>query len=129
MVSDTHMTETAKKADVIIPGTAFASTEGTFTNTERRLQPVRPAVNEEVSFSNWEIAAELAHVFEVEMPYDDTYDISVEMDDQLFKYKYAEIGEILGGVLVSEKAVLKTVGDAEFVDPMDSTDNLMNVIS
>jgi len=129
MVSDTHMTETAKKADVIIPGTAFASTEGTFTNTERRLQPVRQAVNEEVSFSNWEIAAELAHVFEVEMPYDDTYDISVEMDDQLFKYKYAEIGEIFGGVLAPGKAVLKTVGDVEFIDPMDSTDNLMNVIS
>lgn len=129
MVSDTHMTDTAKKADVIIPGTAFASTEGTYTNTERRLQPVRQAVNEDVSFSNWEIAAELAHVFEVEMPYDDTYDISVEMDDTLYKYKYAEIGEVLGGVLVPEKAVLKTVGDAKFADPLDSTDNLMNVIS
>ena len=60
MVSDTHMTATGKKADVIIPGTGFASTEGTFTNTERRMQPVRQAVNEDVSFSNWEIAAELA---------------------------------------------------------------------
>jgi formate dehydrogenase major subunit len=129
MVSDTHMTETAKKADVIIPGTSFASTDGTYTNTERRLQPVRSAVNDEVSFSNWEIAAELAHVFEVEMPYDDTYDISVEMDDQLFKYKYAEVGEVLGGVLAPEKASLKVVGDAAFVDLMESTDNLMNVIS
>ena len=129
MVSDTHMTETAKKADVIIPGTGSASTDGTYTNTERRLQPVRAAVNEEVSFNNWEIAAELAHVFEVEMPYDDTYDISVEMDDQLYKYKYAEMGEVFGGVLAPEKASLKVVGDAAFVDPMDSTDNLMNVIS
>ena len=129
MVSDTHMTETAKKADVVIPGTGFASTDGTYTNTERRLQPVRAAVNEEVSFNNWEIAAELAHVFEVEMPYDDTYDISVEMDDQLYKYKYAEMGEVFGGVLAPEKASLKVVGDAAFADPMDSTDNLMNVIS
>ncbi|HML38377.1 MAG TPA: FAD-dependent oxidoreductase [Bacillota bacterium] len=129
MVSDTHMTKTAKKADVVIPGTSFASTEGTYTNTERRLQPVRQAVNEEVSFSNWEIAAELAHVFEVEMPYDDTYDISVEMDNQLYKYKYAEVGEIFGGVLAPEKAELKVVGDAKFADPMASTDNLMNVIA
>ena len=81
------------------------------------------------AFSNWEIAAELAHVFEVEMPFDDTYDISMEMDDQLYKYKYAEIGEILGGVLAPEKASLKVVGDTAFVDPLDSTDNLMNVIS
>ena len=129
MVSDTHMTETAKKADVILPGTGFASTEGTYTNTERRLQLVHQVVNEEVSFSNWEIAAELAHVFEVEMPFDDTYDISVEMDDQLYKYKYAEIGEVFGGVLSPDKPVLKAVGDAEFVNPLDSTDHLMNMIS
>ena len=44
MVSDTHMTETAKKADVVIPGTGFASTDGTFTNTERRLQQVSQAI-------------------------------------------------------------------------------------
>ena len=59
----------------------------------------------------------------------DTYDISMEMDDQLFKYKYAELGEVFGGVLAPEKAVLKTVGDADFVDPLESTDNLMNIIS
>jgi NADPH-dependent glutamate synthase beta chain and related oxidoreductases len=129
MVSDTHMTETAKKADVILPGTGFASTEGTYTNTERRLQSVQQAVNEDVSFSNWEIAAELAHVFEVEMPWDDTHDISIEMDDQLYKYKYAELGEILGGVLAPEKAALAAVKDAKFVNPLGCTDNLMNIIS
>lgn len=129
MVSDTHMTSTAQKADVILPGTGFASTEGTYTNTERRLQMVQQAVYEEVVFNNWEIAAELAHIFEVEMPYDDTYDISIEMDNQLYKYKYAEIGEILGGVLAPEKPILQVVNKAEFVNPLKSSDNLMNVIS
>jgi formate dehydrogenase major subunit len=129
MVSDTHMTETAKKADVVIPGTGFASTDGTFTNTERRLQQVSQAIFEDVAYSNWEIAAELAHVFEVEMPFDDTYDIYAEMKDQLDKYKYAKIGEIIGGVLKPESPVLKVIGDAEFVAPLKSTDNLMNVIS
>jgi formate dehydrogenase major subunit len=129
MVSDTHMTETAKKADVVIPGTSFDSTDGTFTNTERRLQQVTQAICEDVVYSNWEIAAELAHVFEEEMPFDDTYDISIEMDDQLYKYKYAEIGEILGGVLKPEKPVFKVVGDVTFVVPMLPTDNLMKVIS
>ena len=81
MVCDTHMTETAKLADVVIPGTGFASTYGTFTNTERRLQVVEQAVEEDVVFSNWEVAAELAHVYEVEMPFDDVEDISDEMND------------------------------------------------
>lgn len=129
MVSDTHMTATAQKADVILPGTGFASTDGTYTNTERRLQPVQQAIYEEVAINNWEIAAELAHVFEVDMPYDDTHDISVEMEDQLYKYKYAELGEVFGGVLTPEKPVLQIVNDSDYVKPLRCTDNLMNVIS
>lgn len=128
MVSDTHMTETAKKANVILPGTGFASADGTFTNTERRLQAVNQAVYEDVAFSNWELAAELAHVFEVEMPFDDAMDISKEMDDELLNYRYAGIGEILGGVLSCEEPTLVAVEKAAFVKEMKNTDNLMNMM-
>lgn len=38
------MTETAKLADVVLPGACYAEKEGTFTNTERRVQRVRKAV-------------------------------------------------------------------------------------
>lgn len=127
MVSDTHLTETAKKADVVIPGTSFAATSGTYTNTERRLMAVEQAVDEDVIVSNWEIASELAHVFEVEMSFDDEYDISEEMDDQVDCYKYAEIDEIYGGVLVPANPVIQKVGKSKFVDPQSCTDNLMNV--
>lgn len=130
MVSDTHMTETAAKADVVIPATGFASTEGTYTNTERRLQPVDKAIFEDVDFSNWEIAAEIAHVYEVDFDWDDEYDISDEMDDMLPKYKYAEAGEILGGALApTDDAAFAVIGDAKFVDPLPCTDSLMNVIA
>jgi formate dehydrogenase major subunit len=44
VVDDLFMTETAKYADVILPGRSFAEKEGTFTNTERRVQRVRKAV-------------------------------------------------------------------------------------
>src|SRR5699024_4458646 len=37
-------TETAELADVILPGVSYAEKEGTFTNTERRVQRVRKAV-------------------------------------------------------------------------------------
>ena len=41
------MTETAKYADVILPGRSYAEKEGTFTNTERRVQRIRTAVTVE----------------------------------------------------------------------------------
>ena len=44
VVSDLFMTETAAFADVVLPGTSYAEKEGTFSNTERRVQRVRKAV-------------------------------------------------------------------------------------
>lgn len=44
VVSDLFMTETARFADVVLPGTSYAEKEGTFSNTERRVQRVRKAV-------------------------------------------------------------------------------------
>lgn len=44
VVCDLFLTETAKHADVVLPGVSFAEKEGTFTNTERRVQRVRRAV-------------------------------------------------------------------------------------
>ena len=44
VVQDIFMTETAQHADVVLPGACFAEKEGTFTNTERRVQRVRKAV-------------------------------------------------------------------------------------
>lgn len=44
VVQDLFLTETAKYADVVLPGISFAEKDGTFTNTERRIQRVRQAV-------------------------------------------------------------------------------------
>ncbi len=128
MVSDIYLTETAQKADVFIPGTGFASTDGTYTNTERRLLPVEAAICEDVDFSNWEIAAELAHVFEEEFGFEDEADISWEMDDTLPLYKYAEVGEILGGVLSPVNPKFVPAKDAKMVDELPCTDALMNMM-
>lgn len=43
-IDELFMTETAKLADVILPGRSYAEKEGTFSNTERRVQRVRKAV-------------------------------------------------------------------------------------
>jgi predicted molibdopterin-dependent oxidoreductase YjgC len=45
MVSqDIFLNETAQVAHVVLPGVSFAEKEGTYTNTERRVQLVRPAL-------------------------------------------------------------------------------------
>lgn len=43
-VVDIFMTETAQLAHVVLPGTSFAERDGTYTNTERRVQRIRKAV-------------------------------------------------------------------------------------
>jgi formate dehydrogenase major subunit/formate dehydrogenase alpha subunit len=45
VVQDIFMTETAQLADVILPATCSFEKDGTFTNTERRVQRVRKAVD------------------------------------------------------------------------------------
>ncbi len=45
VVQDLFLTETAKRADVFLPASCYAEKDGTFTNSERRVQRVRKAVN------------------------------------------------------------------------------------
>lgn len=53
--------ETSKFADVLLPGVSFAEKSGTFTNTERRVQLVRPAVPAPGdAWQDWRIVQELA---------------------------------------------------------------------
>jgi formate dehydrogenase major subunit len=44
VVQDLFLTETAFHADVVLPASAFAEKSGTFTNTDRRVQPGRPVL-------------------------------------------------------------------------------------
>lgn len=44
VVQDIFLTETAQLADVVLPAATFAEKEGTFTNTERRVQRVREVI-------------------------------------------------------------------------------------
>ena len=44
LVQDIFLTETAELADVVLPAASYAEKEGTFTNTERRVQRVRQAL-------------------------------------------------------------------------------------
>jgi formate dehydrogenase major subunit/formate dehydrogenase alpha subunit len=53
--------ETSNYADVLLPGVSFAEKFGTFTNTERRIQPVRQAIEPRgAARPDWLIIADLA---------------------------------------------------------------------
>ncbi len=45
VAQDVFLSETACLADVVLPAASFAEKDGTFTNTERRIQRVRKALN------------------------------------------------------------------------------------
>ncbi len=61
VVQDVFLSETAQLADVVLPGVTFAEKDGTFTNTERRVQLVRKAI-EPVgnSQADWWITCQIA---------------------------------------------------------------------
>jgi formate dehydrogenase alpha subunit len=69
VVQDIFLTETAALADVVLPGVCFAEKEGTFTNTERRVQRVRRAVDPPgEAKQDLEIIAELSKRMGYTMP-------------------------------------------------------------
>ena len=70
VVQDIFMSETAELADVVLPAASFAEKEGTFTNTARRIQRVRRAVEPPGSSRpDWRIICELAGRMGYEMDY------------------------------------------------------------
>jgi formate dehydrogenase alpha subunit len=61
VVQDIFPTETVEFADVVLPGVTFAEKDGTFTNTDRRIQLVRQAIPPlGDSRADWAIIAEVA---------------------------------------------------------------------
>lgn len=61
VVQDIFLHETAELADVVLPAASFAEKEGTFTNSERRVQRVRQVI-EPIggARADWEIVQEIA---------------------------------------------------------------------
>jgi len=80
VVQDIFLTPTTEFAHVVLPGTSFAEKDGTFTNTERRVQLLRKAI-EPVGESkpDWEIIQELSNRFGYEMNYESAEDIMKEI--------------------------------------------------
>jgi formate dehydrogenase major subunit/formate dehydrogenase alpha subunit len=80
VVQDLFLTETAQMADVVLPGRCFAEKEGTFTNSERRVQRVRKAVPPPgEAWDDWKIISEIATRMGYPMAYDNAEAIFEEI--------------------------------------------------
>lgn len=79
VVQDIFLTETAQLADVVLPATSYAEKEGTFVNTERRVQRVRKALEPPGEARlDWEIICDLARRMGYDMRYRDAAEIAAE---------------------------------------------------
>jgi len=89
-VQDLFLTETAQMADVVLPAASFAEKDGTFTNTERRVQLLRRALEPPgEARRDWEIVADLA----TRLGYRMDYAGSAQIMDEI-----AAVTPIYGGI-------------------------------
>jgi formate dehydrogenase major subunit len=61
IVHDLFLNETANYAHVFLPGSTFLEKDGTFTNAERRIQPVRKVMEPANGYEDWEVTQLLAN--------------------------------------------------------------------
>ena len=89
-VQDIFLTDTAQMAHVVLPAASFAEKDGTFTNTERRVQRVRKALDPPgQSRQDWEILCDLS----TRMGYPMRYSGPAEIMDEI-----ARATPIYGGI-------------------------------
>ncbi|MEJ3600541.1 formate dehydrogenase subunit alpha [Vibrio vulnificus] len=80
VVQDIFLTETAQYADVVLPSCSFAEKSGHFTNTERRVQRISPAVNPPgEAKEDWRIIQEIAKAMGSDWHYRSVADITNEI--------------------------------------------------
>ncbi|HUL12100.1 MAG TPA: formate dehydrogenase subunit alpha [Methylococcaceae bacterium] len=70
VVQDLFLNETAKFAHVFLPGSSFLEKNGTFTNAERRISPVRKVMPPLGGKEDWEITVMLSNALGYPMQYD-----------------------------------------------------------
>jgi predicted molibdopterin-dependent oxidoreductase YjgC len=80
LVIDIFPTPTSELAHVVLPGASFAEKEGTFSNTERRVQMVRKAIEPPgEAKADWRIIQEISNRFGYPMDYESPSAVMAEI--------------------------------------------------
>lgn len=96
VVQDIFLTETAELASVVLPTASFAEKEGTFTNTERRIQKINKVIDPISNnlLEDWKIITRLAELFGVDWGYLSWKDIFNEIRKCVKIYSHIDIDQI-----------------------------------
>jgi formate dehydrogenase major subunit len=87
VVQDIFLNETAELADVVLPTAGWAEKEGTYTNTERRVQLIRKAVDAPgEAKADWEVITMLAGKLGADWKYETAKDILDEINKVTASY-------------------------------------------
>jgi predicted molibdopterin-dependent oxidoreductase YjgC len=83
VVQDLFLTETAQRADVVLPAVSWAESNGTFTSCERRVQRAPKALTDPHSKAapDWMILDHLANRLGVNWPYADAKGVLAEISE------------------------------------------------
>jgi formate dehydrogenase major subunit len=79
VVHDLFLNETANYAHVFLPGSTFLEKNGTFTNAERRIQPVRKVMEPANGLEDWEVTQALANAMGLDWKYSHPSEIMDEI--------------------------------------------------
>ncbi len=79
IVQDIFLNETAKFAHVFLPGSSFLEKNGTFTNAERRISPVRKVMSPLAGYQDWEVTQMLSNAMGYPMSYNHPSEIMDEI--------------------------------------------------
>ncbi len=94
VVQDLFINETAKVAHVFLPGTSFLEKDGTFTNAERRINRVRPAMRAKTGKQEWEVVSELATALGAPMHWNSAAEIMDEIAALTPTFKGVSFGKL-----------------------------------
>ncbi|MEW9121270.1 MAG: FAD-dependent oxidoreductase [Thermotaleaceae bacterium] len=97
MVQDLYLTETAKQADVVLPGVSFAESRGTYTSAERNIQSLEQAVLPASGLENWQVMMKLANAL--------SHHVEYESPEQIFEQITRQVPEYFKADKISDKKI------------------------
>lgn len=109
IVQDLFLTETAQKADVVLPAASWAERDGTFTNTERRVQYFTRALEPmQNARADWEIIQDIAKHLGARWNYNSASDVMNEITQTI--PQYAKMSHERLRVTARRRSSVQTVG-------------------
>ncbi len=116
IVQDLFLTQTAQKADVVLPAASWAERDGTFTNTERRVQLfVRTLEPMGQARPDWQIIQDLAKQLGAKWDYRSASDVMNEIAQRI--PLYAKMSHDRLRITARRRSSVQTVG-GDSVEPV-----------